>query len=108
LALVVAIPGLIPGSFQDVEQFEFIVLFVGAFVVMAAVTLILSVVRWSVGWQIKPVQGGLLDEGRPIQFNTKYLIVLLTLYSLALGIFFSLKFGPDNPPSPDYSQTVSG
>jgi hypothetical protein len=94
LAIVMAIPGLILGTYPDVEQYEFVVLLVAACVAMVVVTLILLALRCFTGWRIQPAADEQSYLGQKLQFDIKYLILLITLYSIAFGITFSLKFAP--------------
>jgi hypothetical protein len=99
LALVVAAPGLDPVNLESVQRFEYVVLLIVAFAILAIATLIFLILRRYVGWQIVSIRSEPRNSDRPFQYDTKYLISLVTLCSLALGITFSLKFSPAEPPS---------
>jgi hypothetical protein len=99
LVLVVVAPGLDSSNFADVEQFEFVALLIAAFGIFAAATLILLILRLFVGWRLEQRWDDVGKSDRPLQYDTKYLISLITLCALALGITFNVKFGPSDPPN---------
>jgi hypothetical protein len=99
LVLVVVAPGLDPSNFADVDRFEFVVLLIAAYAIFAAATLVLLTLRWFTGWRLEQLRTDGASCDRPFQFDTKYLITLVTLCALAFGITFNLKFesaGPAN------------
>jgi hypothetical protein len=99
LVLVVVAPGLDPRNFVDVERFEFMVLLIAAFAIFGAATLILLGLRFFIGWRLEQSRNDTREIGRPFQYDTRYLITLVTLCALALGITFNVKFGPTDPPN---------
>jgi hypothetical protein len=98
LILVVVAPGLDASSFKSVERFEFVMLLVAALALFTTTTLILLIPRHFIGWRIERLGEDPESSDGPLQFDTKHLMVLVTLCALALGITFNLKFAPHDPP----------
>jgi hypothetical protein len=98
LAIVVAAPGLDPGNLQDVQRFEYVVLLIAAYVVVVIATLIFLILRRFVGWQIEWIRGKPRVNHQPFQYDIKHLICFITLCALAMGMNFSSKFSPADPP----------
>jgi hypothetical protein len=100
LMLVVAATGLRTENFNNVQQLEFIVLLVAAVAIFLVTTTILLVFRWFVGWRIEKEAEWHSDIERQIQYDLKYMLLLVTLYSVSLGITCGLTFAPSESPSP--------
>jgi hypothetical protein len=97
LVLVVVAPAIDPTNFAEVDRFEFVVLLIAAYAIFAAATLVLLILRWITGWRIEQPRADGASYNRPFQFDTKYLLTLVTLCALAFGITFNLKFDSAPP-----------
>jgi hypothetical protein len=97
LMLVVAAPGLRKASLADTEKYEFITLTTAAMTLLAITSLLLLLVRRSTGWRIEIRETPASGDAVPLQFDIKYLLLLVTLCGIALGLTVSLDFG--SPPN---------
>ncbi len=94
-AFDVAAPGLYRPNFADVERREFVSLFVAAMSLFAAATSLLLLVRWITGLRIEQNPGPKLYLG--VRFDTKYLLVLMTLCAVTIATLSGLTFGKPRP-----------
>jgi hypothetical protein len=97
LMLVVAAPGLRKASLADTEKYEFITLTTAAMTLLAITLLLLLLARRSTGWRIVTRETPASGEAAPLQFDIKYLLLLVTVCGVALGLTVSLDFG--GPPN---------
>jgi len=105
LLLVHASQGIQPAGDFDVERYEFIVTLIAATSIISATTVLLLVARRSFAWHIESSTETPASDAPRFQFDTKYLITLITLCAIALGITSSLTFKPPEPSlffSPGY------
>ena len=94
LMLAIAAPGLRRSNFEDVQRYEFVGILVCAFGVFAATCLLLLIARRFTGWRIDRLEKQSSNGPPRFQFDTKYLLALITLYAAALGVTTGLSFGP--------------
>jgi hypothetical protein len=92
---LVAAPGLYRPSFAHVERYEFVVLFVVAMIVLAFATGMLLAVRRLAGLRIEHDQAPRYALG--LQFNIRYLFILMTLCAMAIATLCGLTFGKNRP-----------
>jgi hypothetical protein len=62
--------------------------------VLFVTTLLMLIARRFTGWRIERGSETSRSAARPFQFDTRYLLILVGLYAVALGLTVSLKFGP--------------
>ena len=93
LMLVIVTPSVVPKGFNDVERSEFLVITGVGFAMLAAMSAIMYLVRWFTGWRILISRQATFDQLR-LQFDIKYLLVLITLYAVSLAVISRMEFEP--------------
>ena len=99
LVTLVTVPSIRHHGFQDMERYEFIVLMIAAIAIFAVTTILLLILRWLFGWRIAQYPDGSTSANLRLQFDTKYLIILITICAITLGSTASLKFSEPKPPN---------
>jgi hypothetical protein len=92
MMLVIAAPGIRQANFADTERYEFITLTTAAMTLLVVTSLLLLVARRITGWQIVKPDVTISSYKAPLQFDIKYLLLLVTLCGIALGLTVSLEF----------------
>jgi hypothetical protein len=94
LTFMLSAPGLHRENLAEMERHEFVALTVAAMAVLFVTTLLMLIARRFTGWRIERGNEASHSAARPFQFDTRYLLMLVSLYAVALGLTVSLKFGP--------------
>jgi hypothetical protein len=100
LLIVLGAPGVHPDGLYDIEHREFLALVLTTTSIVAIATVLLLVVRRFVGWRIERHAPPSQRDASRYQFNTRYLIGMITLYAVMLGIYTNVVFKSPDPPAP--------
>ena len=99
LLLVIAAPGLPADSFDQVQRHEFLVIAIAAIVSLFLTTVLLLILQSFTTLRIGHRSGNSMPDVLRFQFGTRCLLMVITLYAIAIGITSSLKFASFEPNS---------